>query len=63
MYYNFFFIGEEKIADLRLKLLKNGAILLGYILYNNGDKQYVYNPNRNQIVDFEYGDKLILIKN
>lgn len=55
-------IEEEKIADLRVKLLRNGAILLGYILYNNGNKKYIYNPNRNQFVDFEYGDKLILIK-
>ena len=55
-------IEEEKIANLRVKLLRNGAILLGYILYNNDNKKYVYNPNRNQIVDFEYGDKLILIK-
>lgn len=53
---------DEKVANLRVKLLRKGIILIGYIFCNGGVKKYVYNPNRNTNVKFKSGDKLIIIK-
>ena len=55
-------LNEEKISDFRVKLLRKRIVLLGYILDNDGKKEYIYNPNRNMVVSFKKSDKLILIK-
>ena len=52
---------EERIADLRIKLLRKGYILLGYVISNGEEVKYIYNPDRDEKIKFSVWDKLIVI--